>query len=485
MAGVSSVGVGSGLDLEGLITRLLDAERTPKLTALASREASIQADISAFGSLRSVLDQFKSTIGALADAADLRARTATTSDPKYIGASATGTAVAGSYDVQVLNLAKAQKLVTRAGFADANALVGEGTLSFSSGSGNFTVDTTASTTLGELKDLINNAAGNTSVSATLIVVANDPLDAGAGTSARLVLSSRSTGAASTVEVAVSDIDGNHTDALGLSRFHFSLADLPGSQLDQQQAARDAAIAVDGFTAFSSSNTFTDVIDGVTLTALREPADPLNPEVATLSVAENTAVLGTRINSFVKFYNDVVKSIRQVSGYDAAAKTAGPLNGDPTVRAVATRLRSVVAGSVEGAELLQTLADIGITTQRDGTLAVDTARLNAAIADNSGDVIALFAGEDGLASRFDTALESFIGRDGIFTTRTEGLDRQVRSIDDQREALALRLEKLEKQYRDRFSALDALVAQLQRSGDYLLAQLENTAAIISRPPGSRN
>jgi flagellar hook-associated protein 2 len=387
--------------------------------------------------------------------------------------------------VQVLNLAKAQKLVTRAGFTDANALVGEGTLTFSYGSNSFDVDATASTTLGQLKDLINSAAGNTGVTATLIVVANDPLDAGAGTSARLVLASRSTGADNAIEVAVSDVDSNNTDNLGLSRFHFSLADLPGSQFAQQQAARDAAIAVEGFTAFSSTNTFSDVIDGVSITALREPADPLDPELASLSVAENTAVLSTRINSFIKFYNDVVKTVKQVSGYDAATKTAGPLNGDATVRSVATRLRGIVAASVEENALLQTLADIGVSTQRDGTLKLDTARLDQAISGDFESVVELFAGDKGLAGRFEDALDSFIGRDGIFSTRTEGLDRQVKSIEDQREALSLRLEKLEKQYRDRFSALDALVAQLKSSGDYLLAQLENTAAIIGRTPGGRN
>jgi flagellar hook-associated protein 2 len=483
MAGVASIGVGSGLDLESLVNGLIEAERTPKLTALDAREADIQANISAFGSLRSALDQLETKTALLSDAQSLQKRTATSSNTDYFTASAGTDAVAGQYDIQVLNLARAQKLVTTADFADAGAAVGAGTLTIGVGSSSFDVTTDADTTLGELKDLINEASGNTGVTASLIVVAADPLDADAGTVARLVLSADETGADNAVEIAVADDDGNDTDAAGLSRFYFSSADLAGSQLDQQQEAVDARIAVDGFAAFSSTNTFSDVIDGVTITAQREPADPLDPEIATLTIGLNTGAVAARVNEFVEAYNEVVTTINDVASFNAATETAGPLNGDSTVRSIQSRLRSVL-GSAVGSETggPQTLAELGITTQRDGTLTVDNAQLNEALESNFAEVSALFASENGIAIRLEETLDSFIGRDGILNSRSEGFDRQLESIEDEREALELRLEKLESTFRDRFTALDLLVAQLQNSGDFLVTQLQNTASIIGRTPG---
>ena len=482
---VGAVGVGSGIDLESLINNLIAAERTPKLNSLAAKEATIQANISAFGGLRSVLDQFRSGLAGLLDTEALQARTATSSIPSYFSASADSTALAAQYDVQVLNLARAHKLVSTANFASAADTVGAGTLDISSGTTTFQVTTTATTTLAELEGLINSAPGNPGVSASLIVVAADPLDAGAGTVTRLVLGGAGTGAANTIGIAVNDGDGNHTDNQGLSRFYFSAADLPGSQLAQQQAALDARIAVDGFTAFSSSNSFSGVIAGVTITAQREPADPLSPELAQLTVAQDRALVTSKVQAFVKSYNEVVNNIREVSSYDAATGTAGPLNGDSTVRGIAFRLRGIISSSVEGTSTFGTLAELGIGTQSDGTLKLDTTRFNAALDSNFADVSQLFAAENGVAKRLDDALESYIGRDGSLATRSEGFDRQIRSIEDQRDQLALRLEKIEKQYRDRFTALDALVAQLQSSGDFLLAQLQTTANIIGGNTGSAN
>ena len=315
MASIGSLGVGSGLDLETLVTKLISAEGTPRINSLATKEANIQADISAFGSLKSALDKFRSAVATLADASALQARTVSTGNSKYFSASAGESAVSGQYAVQVLNTARAQKLVSTADFANASALVGAGTLTISVGSASFQVTTTASTTIAELKALINDAADNAGVSASLLVVARDPLNAAAGTVARLALATDETGTANGIGITVSDADANDTDALGLSRFYFSSGDIANSQLDEQQAAADARIAVDGLTAFSSTNVFSDVIDGVTITALKTPADPLNPDVEILGIALDNNSVAARIRAFVTAYNEVVSAIqnRDVTG----------------------------------------------------------------------------------------------------------------------------------------------------------------------------
>jgi flagellar hook-associated protein 2 len=485
MASIGSLGVGSGLDLETLLSKLIKAEGTPRLNSLASKEASIQADISAFGTLKSALDQFRTAVSSLADADALQGRLVSTGNSKYFSASAGASAVAGQHTVQVLNTARAHRLASTADFASASDTVGAGTLTITVGSNSFQISTTADTTLAGLKTLINDAADNAGVSASLMVVARDPLDAGAGTVARLVLAADATGADNTIGIAVSDADLNDTDAFGLSRFYFSSADPLNSQLDEKQAAVDARIAVDGFVAFSASNTFADVLDGVTITALADPADPLAPDVETLGIALDRGGVGNRIKSFVNGYNDLVKAIRNVSSYDAETGTAAALNGDPTVRSVSSRLRSILGSAGIGTGTLSSLAELGIGTQRDGTLAIDSTRLNAALDQNFADVSTLFTADTGIATRLTDALGSFLDGDGALATRTAGLDRQLKAIGDERENLGVRLDKIETQYRARFAALDALVASLQSSGDYLLAQLQNTASIIGRTPGGNN
>lgn len=478
MATIGSLGVGSGLDLDTLLTKLISAEGAPRLKSLATREASIQADISAFGSLKSALDKLRSSIGSLADAEALQARTVSTGGSRYFSATADAGAVAGSYTVQVLNTARAQKLATTADFASANATVGAGTLTITVGSGSFAIETTATTTLAELKTLINEAADNADVTASLLVVARDPQDASAGTVARLVLAADQTGTANTIGIAVSDADANNTDDQGLSRFYFSAADPANSRLVEQQAAADARIAVDGLTAFSSSNVFSDVIDGVTITALKDPADPLNPEPETLAIALDRGGVAARVKAFVAAYNEVVSAIRDVSGYDATAGTAGALNGDATVRGISSRLRAIIGAAGIGDGTPGSLAELGIQTQRDGTLKLDAARLDSALRTNFSGVGSLFTAGDGVATRMQDTLDGLLDRGGILATRTEGLDRQLKSIATDRESLNTRLGKLEAQYRARFAALDSLVSQLQSSGDYLLQQLQNTASIIT-------
>jgi len=252
MAGITSIGVGSGLDLESLITNLLNAERTPTETRLAVREASIQANISAFGNLKSVLSAFETSLAGLRSADDFNARSASVSDTTYFSASASGDAVIGSYSIQVLNLASAQKLAST-DFTGPDDTVGAGTLTISSAEGSIDIEVAAGTTLLQLRDAINAAPGNDLATATLLTVD----DGFGGTVTKLILTSRSSGEDNALEITVADDDGQNTDDQGLSRFYFSAGDA-GSQLSELSSARDARIAIDGFTASSSSNTFSGV-----------------------------------------------------------------------------------------------------------------------------------------------------------------------------------------------------------------------------------
>lgn len=482
MATIGSLGAGSGLDLETLLQKLVSAEGAPRLNALTRREANIQANISAFGSLKSALDQFRNEVRKLSAADALQQRTVNTGNSSRFTASAGITASAGSHSIQVLGTARAHRLVSTADFADADATVGAGKLTVSIGSASFEVTTDATTTLGELKALINEGGRNAGVTATLMHVARDPDDADAGTVARLVIASEKTGSANTIAITVDDADGNASDAQGLSRFYYSASDTQNSQLAQQQAAADARIAVNGFVAHSSTNTFTDVIEGVTITALKDPADPLAPEVETLTIAMDRTGVAARIRSFINAYNEVLKTIRSVASYDTATKTAGALNGDATVRGIASQLRAIIGARTGGADTIASLAELGVRTGRDGTLSIDDAMLNGALANSFADMGALFQGSGGIAGQMEKALDGYLDSNGLLASRTQGLDRQLAQIGTERGNLNTRLERIESQYRARFAALDALVAQLQSTGSFLDAQLANTASIITGKRG---
>lgn len=482
MATIGSLGAGSGLDLESLLQKLVSAEGAPRLNALTRREANIQANISAFGSLKSALDQFRNEVRKLSAADALQQRTVNTGNSSRFTASAGITASAGSHSIQVLGTARTHRVASTADFANAGATVGEGKLSISLGAAAFEVTTDATTTLGELKALINEAGRNAGVTATLMHVARDPGDADAGTVARLVIASEKTGGANTIAITVDDMDGVDTDDQGLSRFYYSASDASNSQLAQQQAAADARIAVNGFIAHSGTNTFTDAIEGVTITAQKDPADPLAPEVETLTIAMDRAGVAARIRSFVNAYNEVLKTIRSVSSYDTATKTAGALNGDATVRGIASQLRTIIGARTGGVDSVTSLAELGVRTGRDGTLSIDDAMLNGALANRFADMGALFQGSGGIAVQMERTLDGYLDGNGPLASRTQGLDRQLAQIGTERGNLNTRLERIESQYRARFTALDALVAQLQGTGSFLDAQLANTASIITGKRG---
>ncbi len=474
---IGTLGVGSGLDLEGLVTKLIQSEGQPRLTSLASREAKVQAGISAFGSLKSSLDKFRSAAAALNDASAIGRPAINTGGSTLFSASGTAGASLGRYSVQVLDKASAQKLATTADFSSSAALVGAGTLSISVGGDSFSVTTDAATTLQGLRDAINNDASNTGVSASLIVVAKDPLDASAGTVTRLVLTAADTGTANGIETSVVDSDLANTDNAGLSRFYFSSSDLAGSQLSQSQAAKDARIAIDGFTAISSSNTFSDVIEGVTLTVLKEPTDPLSPPVEALTVSRDVSTARGKLEAFVAAYNDLAKTIKDLTAYDKTTGKGATLNGDSTVRNIASQIRSAVSAVGTSGESPSSLGEIGVSFQADGTLKIDSTKLGTALSNQLPGVTSLLTGDSGVGSRLNSLLGSFVERDGLLDVRSQGFDKQIKSISKERDAVLSRMEALDADYRKRFAALDALVARTKSSGDYLLAQLKSTSSII--------
>lgn len=466
---ITSVGTGSGLELESLLKQVLDAERAPAKTRLDLKKTTAEASISVLGTLKSTFADFQASLTKLKTASSFSGRTAVSGDNTLFTATAKGTAELSSYNIGVINLAKAHKLAS-ANFTGTGTAVGGGTLTIGVGTNSFDVEISAGVndSPAGIRDAINNAPGNAGVRASLLTVS----DGNGGTATKLVLTAKQSGAANAITVSVADADGNNTDANGLSR-------LASANLSEVDAAQDALITIDGFEVRSATNVFTDAIEGVTITALKGAPDPTKPPEASLTVAADKTGLKTSIESFVANYNALITVFNQLTNYDPATKTRGLLSGDASMDAMEAQLKRVINGKVEGAATgLDQLSLLGIATNKDGSIKLDSDKLTATINTRFDDLSKLFSGDNGLASKLDKMVTGFLSSKGAIAHREQTLQDQLETVKDQQSALDLRLEKLEKRYRAQFSSLDILVQQLNQTGNFLGQQLEATAQIIN-------
>ena len=449
MTPISAPGVGSGLDIQSLVSQLVQAERAPAESRLQREESSARAQISAFGALRSALSSLGGALRALKPATALDARRATSSDASVVTATATAGAANASYQVEVVSLASAHRLGSGP-YAASTSVVGTGTLTLDSGDNTFSVDINAgNNTLAGIRDAINGAAGNTSVTASILNTAEG---------ARLVLTARATGAANAITVTRAGGDG------GLDALVYDPGTL--TSLEPKAAAADALLRVDGFNFSSSTNSVSTAVDGVTFELLAQAPG----SARTVTISRDTDAARRSVEGFLSAYNTVLGSISASTRFDAATKTASSLTGDALPRALSGEMRRTIGASVESNTAIRTLADAGITTSVSGTLSLDAAKFNRALERYPAEVAALLTGDDGLAARLDAVVQRMATAGGAIEGRTRGLDERLRSVADRRAALDLRMEALEARYRAQFTALDGLVAQLRTTSDFLARQL---------------
>ena len=470
MTTISSPGIGSGLDVNSIITQLMAIERRP-IEALAAKNTAIQAQISEYGKLKSAMAAMRDAALKLGDRAAWGASTGLSGDASAVGVSVKSGAATGSYSIEVQALARAQSLASSS-FASSAALPGAGTLRIETGSwgpgqATFTPGASAAVdivveatdTLAQVRDKINAAGAG--VTATLL---ND----GSGT--RLVLQSSASGLANAFRTTVTDDDGNDADAAGLSAFAFDPS-AGSAVMTQAQASADAAATFNGLAITSPSNTLTEVIDGVTLTLAKVTTAPVE-----ISVAQDNEALKKNVQAFVDAYNALAKLIAGQVKYDAASKTAGPLQGDSAAVGMQRELRALV-GTASGASAVFTrLSDVGLELQRDGSLAVDAGKLDAALA-NLPELEAFFANDDllvpandGIARQFRSLGDRLLSVDGVITTRSEGLNRRIELNEEQQERLETRLAQTEQRLRAQYTALDTRLGQLSAISAYVSQQM---------------
>jgi flagellar hook-associated protein 2 len=449
MPAITSAGLGSGLDIEGLVSKLVAAEGQPTTLRLNRKEVALQADLSALGSLKGALSAFQTSVQSLKYSSSFQARTATSSNADLFTVSADSSAVAGSFSIKVEQLAQPAKM--RSGdFNSETAVLGAGTLAIGLGASSFNISVASDTTLAGVRDAINKASDNPGIKATIIKV-----DSGS----QLVVTSDKVGATNAITIGATDTDA--LDGNDLTR-------LATTSLTSIQTASDAIIHVDGQKVTKDSNSFSDVISGVTI-ALKK-ADPLKTE--TLSIELDKESAKSKVNDFIKAYNSLAGTMSSLSSYDAKTQQGGPLLGDATLRGVQNQVRQALSNPTQGVAGFSTLAEIGIKTNKSGALELDSSKFDKVITANFDGVSQLFASDNGLAKRLDGILTNYLSFNGAVSARVDGVNKQIEDIADQRQKLSTRLTGIEARYRKQFTAMDALLGQLQATGSYLTQQLAN-------------
>lgn len=472
MATITSTGLGSGLDVESIVSQLMTVERQP-INQMKTEASRIDTKISAYGRIQSYVSALRDASATLAKPVTWGEATASSSDDKVVSATGSTSAAEGSYNVAVQQLAAGQILASSA-FPGNTATVGEGTLSIEIGGWNadqssFTpkvggstvsVSVDAGDSLVEVRDKINRAGAG--VTASIVTDSQG---------ARLVFRSGATGESNAFRVIVADTDGNDSDANGLSRLGYDpSAGMSG--LSRTQAAADARATVDGLSVTSASNTLTDVVQGVTLKLSKVSVDPVE-----VRVAANTENMQKAVTDFANAYNELAKYLTNQTRYDAASKTAGALQGDASVNALRGMLRGLGTGTTSASTTLRRFADIGLDPQSDGSLKVNTSKLGEALSGQLGEVRKLFAAsggaseaENGLAVRIRRWGDTVLGTDGALNSRTDSLRRQKDSNSDRQESFETRMSQVEKRLRAQYSALDTQMSKMSALSSYVSQQM---------------
>ncbi|MDH3747767.1 MAG: flagellar filament capping protein FliD [Gammaproteobacteria bacterium] len=457
MASIVSTGIGSGLDIAGIVQSLVAAEGQPVETRIGQQEVRAQAKLSAFGSLKSALSDLRDKLATIKSPQEFLIRQAVSSNENFFTATAGTTALPASYALEVVQLAQAQKLTSGA-FVDSDTVVGTGTLTVGVGADTMDLDITVdNNTLAGIRDAINTATDNPGVSATIV---------NADSGSYLILTGDKTGAANTITVTQAGGDG------GLASLEYD----PGqglASLTESSPAQDSLIRIDGLDIMNESNTITGAVQGVTISIFAESGGVAD----VLSIENDETAVRALVGDFVESYNALMSTLDSLTDYDAESDLAAPLLGDATVRGIRDQIRRELSTPVTDLDAdFATLTDVGIETQLDGTLTINDDTLSTVLADDFVRFGQLFSTTDGFGVRLHDLADSFLDSDGIIETRTKGIETQIEGLVDDRDSLNERLASLETRLLRQFNALDSLLATLSSTSNFLAQQLNNLPGV---------
>ena len=469
--GISSTGIGSGLDVESIITKLVALEKQP-LTTLETKAAIIQTKISDYSQIKSLVSTLSDAAAKMTLDSGWSSLSVASSNSSAVTASITGLASATSFSVGVTQLTAAQSTVSTAVTA-STALGSSGTLTlqlgtwasdntFTAGSSSSVAITVAATdTMAQIAAKINTAGAG--VVATVLTDSSGD---------RLMLRSSATGESAGFRLLATDGDGTDTDSSGLSRLAFDLSATTayGMGANTYQAAQNAKATINGIAVTSATNKFKDVITGMTITA--SEVTTTNVEITTTN---DKAALTTNIQAFVDAYNAVNKYLANATAYDSTTKTSGDLQGDATAIGLRNTLRSMLGSATTGGSITH-LYQIGISMGRDGNLTVDATKLSTAL-DTPDNVKTFFAQKNtdgstnGLARKMKTFTTDLLSYSGGMNNKADALAAEAKRNTTEQDKVTARAAAAEKRLRATYTALDAKMATLSALSTYITQQVE--------------
>ncbi len=438
---LSSPGIGSGIDVRGIIQSLMSVERQP-LIALETRNVELKAQVSAYGALKSAISTFRDAVGKLSDLAKFKVFAATSSDTAVIAATASSSAARGVYNLIVNRIAENHRLASTRTFADSGTTTmgaAGDTMTITVGASAFVVES-GGKTLSGVRDAINTAATNTGVTASVI---KDNVGF------RLSLSANDTGSAKAITLGYSGTDPFTLTTLNTDRdgvIGFTNADL------------DASVKLEGqFDITSSSNSLTDTIQGVTLTLKKAGT-------VTVNVERDTGAVERSVQGFAKAYSDLVGTMGKMRGQVLKSDS-------PVLRNMETQLRAVLNSPSNAASSFANAFELGLSTTKSGTLEINSKTLTSALSSDFDGIANLFADPThGLAVQLEDLAESFLATGGPLDGRSQGINNELRSNAERKPRLEERVRQIELRITQQFNSLDSVIARLSQSNNLLTQQL---------------
>jgi len=449
MAGsISTLGAGSGMDLQGILDKLKAADQVP-ITNIKAQQLQYKDQKTEFEAVNTKLLAVKTLALDLSLSTTFSARQVSSSQSSVLGATVNSSASLGNASVTVTRLAK-QNSWQSSGVATADAKVssGVGAFTYSIDGQQTSVALSASTTLQQLSDSINDDAANPGVTATV-------MDDGSGTATafHLVLVANNSGEANAVT-----IDTNNSD--------LTMTEIQGAGADNL----DAELTVNGITYQRPTNTIDDIMLGVTLNLEGTGS-------STLTVTSDTASVKDKIVAMIEAYNAATKEIADNSKYDEETKVAGSLSGVSTFKRLTGQLNQTLLSSIGGlGGSYSNMTDLGLTFNRDGSATIDEDVLSTALEENPEDVQRLLVGDDaagidGVATLLNEQLRDITKASrGVIANETDRVNQIIQRLDDQIETQTLRLNSRYDLLTKQFVELDNLMSKFQSQGDFLSAQI---------------
>ena len=434
----------TSIDPTSYAQTLVSAERAGRDAILKKKATAVKNQLSGISTLSSGLSTFQTLLKKLNKVSTLQAQSTTLSDSGYFTATTDGTAAVGQYNLKVKQLAQSeQTTIALASASDSTAVLTETTALPTTGSFTITLDSDTSKTMSidlstlsagaTVKDLvtaINNSSDNPGVRASLVRTDGK---------VSLLLSGKETGSANAFSVSMSGLD-----------------EVLGSTPKEITSAQDAIVQLGSTSPVSitsSSNKLTGVISGVTLQLTKAQDASATP--VTVTVAEDTSAISSSVQEFVDGYNILMNSLKSLS---SNGDTKGNLAGDSMVKSLMSQMSSTLRNLPTGT----TLASLGIKSDKDGLLSLDSTTLKSALEDNPELVSSALTGTSGMLTKMNSMTETYTKLSGTIKTRKTSLEKQQTQISDQQDAFDTRMERLYQRYLKQFTQLSSVMSQMDQT-----------------------